>query len=103
MQISGQFNRFMHGVVLAQMRALRYLCIREYRIAIRPFYLSADTLKQLLKVLDFDYPRQKDGTPLSYTQLSTADMLGHLAYIETLCAENGIEPEFIKEFEKEIK
>lgn len=103
MQISGQFNRFMHGVVLAQMRALRYLCIREHRIAIRPFYLSAGTLKQLLKALDFDYPRQKDGTPLSYTQLSTADMLGHLAYIETLCAENGIEPEFIKEFEKEIK
>lgn len=103
MQISGQFNRFMHGVVLAQMRALRYLCIREHCIAVRPFYLSADTLKQLLKALDFDYPRQKDGTPLSYTQLSTADMLGHLAYIETLCAENGIEPEFIKEFEKEIK
>ena len=93
----------MHGVVLAQMRALRYLCIREHRIVIRPFYLSADTLKQLLKVLDFDYPRQKDGTPLSYTRLSTTDMLEHLAYIETLCAENGIEPEFIKEFEREIK
>lgn len=103
MQISGQFNRFMHGVVLAQMRSLRYLCIREHRIAIRPFYLSAGTLKQLLKVLDFDYPREKDGAPLSYTQLSTADMLAHLAYIETLCAENGIEPEYLREFKEELR
>lgn len=100
--ISSRFNRFMHGVVLRQIHELRYLKINEHRLALRPFYLTLDTLKQLLKVLDFDYPRQKDAKPLSYKKLTTADMLGHIAFIETLLALNGITPHYLEEFKKEI-
>lgn len=87
----------MHGVVLKEFHALRYLKIAEHNIAMRPFYLSNDSLKQLLKVLDFDYPRQKDGTPLSYTKLHEADFLSHIAFLETIMAENGYTPKYLEQ------
>ena len=103
MIISSQFNRFMHGVVLRELGALRYLQIREHKLALRPFYLTQGTLKQLLKVLDFDYPREKDGKPFSYRKLTARDMLAHIAFIELVMAENGFEPKYLQEFKEEIK
>lgn len=79
----------MHGVVLRQVHKIRYLQINYLRVAFSPFYLSINTLKQTLKVLDLDYPRQKDGTPLSYTKLNELDFLSHIAFIEILLAQNG--------------
>lgn len=97
--ISSEFNRFMHGVVIKQVHKFRFLKIAEIGVLIRPFYLSHDTLKQVLKYCDYDYPRKKDGTPLSYTEIREADFLSHIAFIERICAENGYELEFTKELE----
>ena len=86
----------MHGVVLAEIHKLRRLTIRERNIVIKPFYLSSETLKLILKYLDFDYPREKDGEPLSYTKLREADFLSHIAFLETIMAENGYEPKYLE-------
>ncbi|WP_163258546.1 hypothetical protein [Campylobacter fetus] len=81
----------MHGVILREISKLRYLKIRDSKVAIRPFYLSFNTLKQVLKYLDSGYPRKKNGKPISYKDLKEADVLSHIAFIECLCAENGYE------------
>lgn len=91
----------MHGVVLAEIHKLRHLVIRERNVAIKPFYLSDEMLKLILKHLDFDYPRQKDGTPLSYTKLREADFLSHIAFLETVMAENGYEPKYLERMNNE--
>ncbi|MBE3610523.1 hypothetical protein [Campylobacter californiensis] len=101
MLISSKFNRFIHGVILSEIRRLRYLAFKEHRIAIRPFYLTDETLKQLLKRLDFDYPREKNGEPLSYTKLRETDFLSHIAFLETIMAQNGYEPKYLDELKKE--
>lgn len=80
----------MHGVVLREIQKIRYLKIAGLKIAIKPFYLSFDTLKQILKCIDEDYPRKKDGKPFSYTELKEVDFLRHIAFLECVCAENGI-------------
>lgn len=80
----------MHGVVLREIKKIRYLKISSLKIAIKPFYLSFDTLKQILKYLDEDYPRKKDGKPFSYTELKEVDFLRHIAFLECVCAENDI-------------
>lgn len=79
----------MHGVVLSQVYKIRYLKVNSIKAAFRPFYLNYETLKQILKVLDMDYPRDKNGVPLSYTKLNELDFLSHIAFIEILLAENG--------------
>ncbi|RAZ49185.1 hypothetical protein [Campylobacter hyointestinalis] len=101
MRISSPFNRFMHGVVLREIKKIRYLKIAELKIAIKPFYLSFDTLKQILKYLDEDYPRKKGGEPFSYTELKELDFLRHIAFLECVCAENGYTLNLEKEY-KEI-
>ena len=90
MKIRNEFSRFMHGVVLKELWALRYLEIRELHVAIRPFYLAFDTLKQVLKRLDTDYP-------LTYTKLNTEEVLSHIAFIERLMSENHHEANYLKE------
>lgn len=88
----------MHGVVLREIKKIRYLKISGLKIAIKPFYLSFDTLKQILKYLDEDYPRKKDGKPFSYTELKEVDFLRHIAFLECVCAENGITLNLEKEY-----
>lgn len=96
MLVSREFNRFMHGVVLAQVAKIRFLKVQEIKGILRPFYLSPDTLKQLLKIIDLDYPRNEKGEPLSYTKLNELEFLSHIAFIERICAENGINLELNK-------
>lgn len=79
----------MHGVVLREIKKIRYLEFRTLKIAIKPFYLSFNVLKQILKYLDEDYPRKKDGEPFSYKELKELDFLRHIAFLECICAENG--------------
>lgn len=88
----------MHGVVLREIKKIRYLKISGLKIAIKPFYLSFDTLKQILKYLDEDYPRKKGGKPFSYTELKELDFLRHIAFLECICAENGYTLNLEKEY-----
>lgn len=90
MIISREFNRFMHGVVIAKVQKIRILKVREIKGILHPFYLSKDTLKQVLKIIDLDYPRDEKGEPLSYTKLNESEFLSHIAFIERICAENGV-------------
>ncbi len=97
MRISTNFNAFMHGVVLKQFSAFRYIKLYELKIAFHPFYLTVSTLKQLLKWLDSDYPRDKAGVPLSYKKLEASDFLSHIAFLEQLAAQNGYLLDFTKD------
>jgi len=90
--ISANFNRFMHGVVLLGLKQappLRFTYPQPFRF--RPSMLSLDSLKQLLKHLDENYPKDEEGRPLSYTKLNSKQMHDHLLFIESSCAHVGFE------------
>lgn len=93
MQISSNFNRLIHGVILSKINKIRLLktSLGDKEVEFKPFYFSKDTLKQFLKLIDLDYPRDKNGLPLSYTKLNNLEMLNHYRFLELLLIENGYE------------
>lgn len=96
MKISSEFNRFIHGVVLKEIITKNILMVDlgRSKLTFHPYKFSPETLKWFLKILDFNYPREVDGKPFSYTKLSEADTLKHLNFIEMLLIDNGYEVEF---------
>ena len=102
MRISSDFNRFIHGVVLKEVQKIPFLKISALQIAIKPRYLTANALKKILKVIDDDYPKDKDNEPFSYKKLNELDFLKHIALIECLCAENGYTLNLDKDLNNEL-
>lgn len=105
MLISSGFNRFMHGVVL-KFIAHNVGVLKFYDAGVKfyPRYFELDTVKQILKALDLNYPRNRDFSPFSYTKLSAFDMLMHVKWVEVILSENGyFAPWLDDEFYKKLK
>lgn len=96
MLIKNEFSRFMHGVVLAEISKIGVLYIADFNKALKPRYLSRETLKKVFKYLDLNYPRNKNLEPLSYTKLNKFEMLSHLKFLELVLMENKIMPKWLK-------
>lgn len=105
MKISSNFNRFIFGVVLEDLKnSGGVLEFQEPPFKFRCSQLSKETIRNLLKYLDFNYPRNDDGVPLSYTKLDSKQMTDHVSWIERQCAFSGIEMKYISdEWERIIK
>ena len=105
MKISTNFNRFIFGVVLEDLKNCGgTLEFKEPTFKFRCSQLSKETIRNLLKYLDFNYPRNDDGMPLSYTKLDSKQMTDHVSWIERQCAFSGIEMKYISdEWERIIK
>ena len=88
MKISIQFNRFIFGVVLEQIRDVDEIIIDEPRFAFRPRTIKKESLRNLLKYLDLNYPRNDVGEPFSYTKLTSKEMSDHLEFIVKSCNGN---------------
>ena len=54
--------------------------------------LKTEDLKELLKIMDLDLPRQKNGKPVSFAngQIDTKDMTDHIRRLELWCIESHI-------------
>ena len=105
MKISVNFNRFIFGVVLEDLKnSGGVLEFKEPPFKFRCSQLSKETIRNLLKYLDFNYPRNDDSVPLSYTKLDSKQMSDHVTWIERQCAFSGIEMKYISdEWERIIK
>lgn len=95
MKVSSNFNRYLHGVLLKEIVNARFLRIStgkngDKMLVLRPFHMDKDSLKQLFKVLDFNYPLDKNAKPLSYTKLNTKELVSHALFLEMTLADNGI-------------
>ena len=65
MKISISFNRFIFGVVLEELRRPNIvLTFREVGFKFRTSQISKESMRNLLKYLDLDYPRDDRNEPL---------------------------------------
>jgi hypothetical protein len=97
-KISSNFNRFIFGVVLNDLKnSDGILKFDEPKFKFRPKNITKESLRNLLKYLDFNYPRDKDMHPLSYAELDSKQMSDHIAWIERTAAWSGIELNYISE------
>lgn len=105
MKISSNFNRFIFGVVLEDLKnSGGVLEFQEPPFKFRCSQLSKETIRNLLKHLDFNYPRNENSLPLSYTKLDSKQMSDHITWIERQCAFSKIEMRYIAdEWERIIK
>lgn len=105
MKISNNFNRFIFGVVLKDLKnSGGVLEFQEPPFKFRCSQLSKESIRNLLKHLDFNYPRNENGLPLSYTKLDSKQMTDHVSWIERQCAFSGIEMKYISdEWDRIIK
>ena len=105
MKISSNFNRFIFGVVLEDLKMSGgVLEFQEPPFKFRVTSISKETIRNLLKHLDFNYPRDENAKPLSYTKLDSKQMSDHVNWIERQCAFSGIEMQYISsEWERIIK
>lgn len=96
MKYSLNFNRFIFGVVLEDLkRSCGVLQFQNPQFKFKVSQVSKETIRNLLKHLDFGYPRDEKGVPLSYTKLDSKQMTRHIEWIERQCAYSGIEMKYI--------
>ena len=74
--------------MLKEVQKIPFLKVGALKIAIKPRYLSRNALKKILKIVDDEYPKDKNQEPFSYKKLNELDFLKHIAFIECLRAEH---------------
>ena len=90
MSISYPFLRFTFGAVITPIRdANIILHFDTPRFKFRTGALSKESIRDLFKHLDFEFPRDEEGKPLSYTKLTTKQLHDHVAWIELKASESG--------------
>ena len=106
MNISNNFNRFLHGVVLKQCfdnsRQVSFRswkdtttggCLIFYR---GEDYDTMDELKQLFKLMNLYYPIEEDGK-VSTRDITSKELSRHIEFVLKIMGENGILLPFIEE------
>lgn len=99
-----------------QQRRLYFSIIRDIRsikkdllvylydkvVPLPAYTLSTEELKELLKIMDLDLPRQKNGKPVSFAscQIDTKTMNDHIRKIESWCIDSKIP---LKYYEAELE
>ena len=97
MQISNNFNRFIFGVVLEDLRRPNIVLSFDMpKFKMRTSQISKESLRNLLKYLDLDYPRDERGEPLSYTKLTSQQMTKQIEFIEQTAGFSGVELKYIE-------
>jgi len=59
--------------------------------------LTFYSFKQLLKIVNLDYPRNDNGYPISTRDISNAELVQHIEFIFKLAGQNSIEMSVIKQ------
>ncbi|MDR2790257.1 MAG: hypothetical protein LBB59_04715 [Campylobacteraceae bacterium] len=91
MKISNNFNRFIFSILRDLHAHCKVLKIDEPRALLPINLIDAETLRNLLKYLDLNYPRDDRGVPLSYTKLDSKQMSEHVNWIEKQAGLSGVE------------
>jgi hypothetical protein len=106
MNITSQYNRFYHGVLLKQaFDAASDIQFREWKdtrtgtaFTVRKFedYEDMDDLKQLFKLFDLDYPAEEDGKT-STRNISSKALHDHIEWVILILGQNGVSLRYIEE------
>lgn len=102
MLISKNFQGFIFSAVLPELKKQGVVLQFDNPVfKFRTASVSKESIRNLLKYLDYDYPRNDEGEPLSYTKLDSKQMSSHVAWIELIAANSGLEFKYITlEFER---
>jgi len=102
MLISKQFQGFIFAAVLPELKKQGVvLKFDNPKFQFRTSSVKKESIRNLLKYLDFGYPRNDTGEPLSYTKLDSKQMSDHVAWIELIASNSGLEFGYIaKEWER---
>lgn len=114
MKISLQFSKFYHGVVIKECLSVPLITVQDIKIGGHVFRFSPkgvatgfhgklDALKQLLKAVNLDYPRDNKGKPVSTTKITTKQLMQHIESVIKMVAESGYELDFVREEYERIK
>lgn len=96
--LNQRFSRFIFGVVLKQLREPSIILEFDTpRFKFKPSGLSTESVRNLLKYLDFDYPRDENGQPLSYRDMSNKQMHDHVMWIEKMASQSGFTLKYIED------
>jgi len=105
-EISGAFNRYLHGVVLNQcFTNSRQISFREWLdtntggclIFYRgEDYDTMDELKQIFKLMNLYYPIEEDGK-VSTCDITSKELSRHIEFVLKIMGENGVLLPFIEE------
>jgi len=105
-QISSNYNRFYHGIVLNDaFTKARQLSFREWEdtntgtcliFYKNEDYYDMDDLKQLFKLMNLNYPIEQEGKT-STSNITTKELGEHIEWVIKVMGENGIELDFIRE------
>ena len=67
----------------------------EPKFKFRTSCITKESMRELLKHLDFTYPRDEESKPLSYTKLDSKQMSDHVQWIEMIAGQSGCEFSYI--------
>lgn len=93
--ISNQFMRFYYGVVLKQIRQIQSPLIFHNKFKIRLSSLSVNSSKQMLKMLDLEYPKDSTQMPISLRDIENSELIHHIDFLISVLAENKLSFKFI--------
>ena len=102
LRISNNFQKFIFGVVLEEIkRDNGVLKFDEPPFQFRPKTVKKESIRNLFKHLDFSYPRDENGVPLSYTKLDSKEMTRHVEWIVRQCAFSSMDlPHVVAEWNR---
>lgn len=81
MKISPQHNRWLFGVLLEQVREAEIIRFDDLNFKFRPKAISKESLRQLFKMCDLNYPKDEKGLGVSYTKIEPSEMNRHINWI----------------------
>ena len=108
MEISARFNSFYHSRILndmfSQANQIVFCEVKDTRTGknfiLKKYddYTDVDELKQLLKILNFNYKvDEKNDKKVSTKDINNKELRSHIEYVIKLCAENDITLPMVQE------
>lgn len=102
MNISHRFCKFYFGVIIKSIRVCDSLLVDELHFRFKPKQVKQESLYQLIKALDLDYPNDENGK-LSLTKIDSKALTSHIEWCIKLIYSNGYTIDFIEAQWNELK
>lgn len=103
MKISQNFQKFFFGVICKQLKEQARYPLRYQHPLTKDWYLidlskvSDESIYQLLKLVNPNYPKLNHILPASTKVLTNKHLTEHIKWIELWAAENGLELQYISD------
>jgi hypothetical protein len=96
MQISQNFNKFYHGVIVKQLKQAPELYAEDLHFRFRPRQVRIKSFYQLLKALDLQFPNDGERKK-SLTKVDNKELLAHIEWCFKLATDSHYPLPYIEE------